>query len=545
MDKAVRKHLAWLGVAALVGCGGPMEATPESEAPGAVAAGLKALAAKSPEALAVNWNAQTGNPESLYGALSDGAAGVSEASAREFLKENAQALRLTALDELELVRSFESPGGTHFLFRQVHQGVTVNGAEVKVHFDQAGRVVAVNSTYVPGLAIASNRARVDADLAIRLAQAQLDAGALRGAEQFSPSADLVVYSGTGGSHLAWRVMLPTDGPTWEQFIDAESGRALTAPKDTNRYATGTGKIWIGANAVVATGNNSLRDNANSATAVPSSAYQTVALQGLNGNGFLDGLYAASSATKKRVSNASNSFLYDRSSVGFEETMAYFHIDNVQRYLQSLGFTNVNNRQQVFSANGTTQDNSWYTPNNKQITYGTGGVDDAEDAEVIDHELGHAIQDNQCPGFGSTNESGAQGEGFGDFLAATVNAQTSGGFQDTCIMEWDATSYSSTNPPCLRRLDSAKHYPGSVVNEVHADGEMWSSTLWNIRVAIGAARTDKVVIQHHFLLSPSSSFNASSDALVTAAKNLGYTSTECAAIKTQLQNRGFTVTASCP
>jgi hypothetical protein len=36
----------------------------------------------------------------------------------------------------------------------------------------------------------------------------------------------------------------------------------------------------------------------------------------------------------------------------------------------------------------------------------GGVDDAEDADVILHEYGHAIQDNQVPGFGSSLEAGA-------------------------------------------------------------------------------------------------------------------------------------------
>jgi hypothetical protein len=32
------------------------------------------------------------------------------------------------------------------------------------------------------------------------------------------------------------------------------------------------------------------------------------------------------------------------------------------------------------------------------------------------------------------------------------------------------------------MDAAKHYPENIVNEVHADGEMWSATLWRIRGA---------------------------------------------------------------
>jgi len=170
------------------------------------------------------------------------------------------------------------------------------------------------------------------------------------------------------------------------------------------------------------------------------------------------------------------------------------------------------------------------------------VDDAEDAEVIWHEYGHSIQDNQVPGFGSTLEAGSMGEGFGDYWAGSVGAQLSGGFQDLCIADWDATSYSSDNPPCLRRLDSPKHYPESVVGEVHADGEMWSASLWQIRSAIGAAKADRLILQAHFLLSPTASFSDGSNALVTAALGLGYTPHEVSLIRTILRSRGFTVTA---
>jgi len=295
------------------------------------------------------------------------------------------------------------------------------------------------------------------------------------------------------------------------------------------------------NAIVATQNNTLRDNNDAASAVPSSAYSIVALPGLTGTGYLDGDYASSSRTKKRAFSAANSFLYDRSSDGFSETMGYYYLDYAERYIQSLGFSNINNRQQVFSVNRYRWDNSFYSPNNKEITLGLGGVDDAEDADVILHEYGHSIQDNQVPGFGSTLEAGSMGEGFGDYWAGSVGAQFSGGFQDTCLAEWDAVSYSSTNPPCLRRLDGTKHYPEDVAGEVHDDGEIWSAALWQIRGAIGRAKADTVVLQHHFLLSPSATFNQAADALVTSAINLGFKPSEVNAIRNILQARGFTVT----
>ena len=169
------------------------------------------------------------------------------------------------------------------------------------------------------------------------------------------------------------------------------------------------------------------------------------------------------------------------------------------------------------------------------------MDDAEDAEVILHEYGHSIQDDQVPGFGTTLEAGSMGEGFGDYWGASVGAQFSGGFQDLCLAEWDATSYSSTNPPCLRRLDSTKHYPEDVVGQVHADGEIWSAALWQIRGSLGAANADRVVLAAHFLLAPSASFNQGANALVTAAISLGYKNHQVNIIRTTLRARGFTVT----
>src|SRR5206468_2225460 len=124
-----------------------------------------------------------------------------------------------------------------------------------------------------------------------------------------------------------------------------------------------------------------------------------------------------------------------------------------------------NRQIDVDAHGVDgEDNSQYVPDGSgtgYVAFGDGGVDDAEDGEVIVHELGHAAQDNQCPNCFGGPESGAMGEGFGDFLAAAYFLNVSAGFQDACVADWDSTEYSFTNPPCLRRLDTAKHYPEDI------------------------------------------------------------------------------------
>jgi Zn-dependent metalloprotease len=495
----------------------------------------QALAARGEVSPAVTWNKHTGTPASIFGKMSGPSVDVSETSARGFLTENASLFKMRSdTNDLELVRSFESPLGTHFVFEQHYNGIPVYGSQAAVNFNRAGEIIAVNNSYKPGIALRSLKPQVGR--ANALARANDALGRRELTEHF---AKLVVYGEAGVFLLAWQVIIPAGDQTWEAFIDARSGALLSEPRDINRYVEGTGQVFI-VNAIVATHDNSLRDNDDAASAVPIGAYTIVPLHDLSGNGFLDGLYASSSRTINRAFSSTGSFVLDRSSDGFSETMGYFYIDYAERYIQSLGFTNVNNRRQVFSVNRSAADNSSYSTATKEISFGLGGVDDAEDADIIGHEYGHSIQDDQVPGFGSSPESGSMGEGFADYWAGTVGAQFSGGFQDTCLAEWDATSYDIGDPTCLRRLDSTKHYPEDLAGEAHADGEMWSATLWQIRSSIGAAQADTAILAAHFLLAPNASFDEGARALLTAAENLGYSNQQVNLMRKILRERGFSV-----
>ena len=84
-------------------------------------------------------------------------------------------------------------------------------------------------------------------------------------------------------------------------------------------------------------------------------------------------------------------------------MAYFWVTEAQKYIQSLGFGTgtrraVNKESQDLRINQWGADNS-FSWDKKDFSFGKGGVDDAEDAEVIVHEYGHAIHDSQVAGFG--------------------------------------------------------------------------------------------------------------------------------------------------
>src|SRR6185369_15961153 len=102
-------------------------------------------------------------------------------------------------------------------------------------------------------------------------------------------------------------------------------------------------------------------------------------------------------------------------------------------------------QQQVRINQFGGDNSFYRNGTKKltITFGKGGVDDAEDAEVVVHEYGHSVQDDQVPGFGSSEEAGSIGEAFGDYLAVSVGlwaaAQNGWAVQTppACVADWDS------------------------------------------------------------------------------------------------------------
>jgi zinc metalloprotease ZmpB len=255
------------------------------------------------------------------------------------------------------------------------------------------------------------------------------------------------------------------------------------------------------------------------------AYHRVTLTDLDGSGTLTGAYAkVLSETGKAATGTS--FIFTRDQDQFEQVMGYYWVTRAQLYMQSLGFGStlpaVNKRQQLLRINQFGGDNSFYREGTGKltITLGKGGVDDAEDAEVIVHEYGHSVQDDQVPGFGTTPEAGAIGEGFGDYLAVTVSAHEAPTADEPCVADWDSTSYTSTVPHCLRRVDGNKHYPEDLEGEVHADGEIWSRALWDIRTALGPKIADTIIIRAQFRFTPDTSMRAAAAATIDTAGTYG-------------------------
>jgi hypothetical protein len=302
----------------------------------------------------------------------------------------------------------------------------------------------------------------------------------------------------------------------------------SAGKVGNGSSLGSAQVFV-PNPVQSLGDETLTDQKDSDAAVPAAAYHTVTLTNLDGSGFLSGDYATVySETGGPAFSPANSFFYTRHQDEFEQVMAYYWITEAQKYIQSLGFGStlraIDNQPQKVRINQYGADNSFETDHPiLEIRYGKGGVDDAEDAEVILHEYGHAIHSSQNFSFAS-EQAGAISEGFADYWAVTVSDVVSKqlGVPEReplpCVADWDSVSYTSTVPHCLRRIDLNLHYPGDLNGEVHHDGQIWSRALWDIRQNLGHVKADTIILQGSFDY-PGTTMPVLANSTVEAAKQL--------------------------
>jgi hypothetical protein len=473
-------------------------------------------------------------PRRIYDIESPATAGEPRQIADAFVARIAPQLKISNDPErLRFDKVNETLLGSHVLYQQYEEGVPISGAWLRVDIDKEGKVYNVQNDLVPSTQIAQakeKRATVPitgapAPAAKQVsakegaAKARAAAGGGNGLQVSDP--ERVYYPVAGEPVLSWKIVVHGGRPAVERkiYIDAHSG-AILENFDMLKRVNGSGRVFD-PNPVARLNNTSLEDN----SVVPANAYIDVVLRDLANTGFLDGPFVTTRLTVQRAKKTNGKFLFKRNQRAFKEVMVYFHIDRVQRHLQSLGFNNVLNRAVEVNIDGTTDDNSFYSPATKALTFGTGGVDDAEDAEIILHEYGHAIQDDQVPGFGQTSEAKAMGEGFGDFLAASFFADAKPVRLRPTLGNWDAVAYSAADPPCLRRLDSNKLFPKDIVGEEHDDGEIWSACLWEIRGAVGRMAAEKLVIAHHFLVTRTAKFEDAANALITADKNLNHGANE--------------------
>lgn len=476
----------------------------------------------------VRWDRDNYVPKKVYDFETAPMTGEPRTVAEAFLKENLQVLKISAsMEDLRFEQVTESLGGKAVLFQQHFDGIPIHGAWVAIHINNDNRIFMVMNDTVPATTLENKIGKRKG--AAFLSDGEIDGIIGKRAKEYGTLAteiqkESMVYAMKGTFRPVWKVKFGTEKPagSWILFIDRVTGHVIDE-RNVLRKGVGKGRVFV-PNPVVALDRDDLFDLKDGDQALFAPAYRTVQLKELEPGGFLKGPYVDTTKTKNSANSAGFDFRFTRADERFEEVMAYYHIDTLQRYIQSLGFTGsrgVLARPIRVNAHGTREDNSFYdpSPGRKDITFGDGGVDDAEDAEIIVHEYGHAIQDAIVPGFGQKTEGRAMGEGFGDYLAGSFYYRFKKASRKVKLGEWDAKGYQGGPQECLRRLDSPRKYPADMEGEEHSDGVIWSACLWQVRKLLGARKADTVILESHFYLSQYADFKDGAEAIIMAEKNL--------------------------
>lgn len=319
------------------------------------------------------------------------------------------------------------------------------------------------------------------------------------------------------------------------LIDVNSLEVLMQ-ENRAAFATGTGDIFE-PNPYQTLGSGvGLADNDDADSPELTGQLVTVTLEGLDeGTGLVKGEFVdlatlnSPDLADEDADEADRVYQYTRDDGRFEQIVIYHAVDQINRYFHELGFDDdsgvpngIRDFPTLANAHWYDQDQSFYSTGDDAIHFGDGGVDDGEDADIIAHEYGHAIQHNQNAAWGG-GEMGAMGEGFGDYLAAAFYRDVGdAAFQSShaaAVGEWDATSYSSDDPPNLRRVDGIKRYPVDLVGQVHADGEIWSRALWDLNANVGADYANQLILEQHFMLPANATMPTAAGTIMQANTNI--------------------------
>jgi len=143
------------------------------------------------------------------------------------------------------------------------------------------------------------------------------------------------------------------------------------------------------------------------------------------------------------------------------------------------------------------------------------IDFAYDASVIYHEYTHAmvgttrltgtIEDS----FGIDNLFGAMNEGFADYFSCSL--------RENPIIGNYALDLGMSN--FKRDLSVKRKCPDDLTTEIHADGKIIGSALWDMRVALGRDIADGIILNALHQFSKTTNINAAGNFIRAEAKKV--------------------------
>ena len=240
------------------------------------------------------------------------------------------------------------------------------------------------------------------------------------------------------------------------------------------------------------------DHNDSNLAWMNAAYLTTQLKATFDNGtntfYLENAYAKiddiESPSIAPVTSTTPSFLFNRSESGFEDVNALYHITRFHDYISSIGYDTMMNLQLTVDTHAQFgADNSVFNRNGGSPTLclGTGGVDDAEDADVIIHEYCHGVSWSANHNNNFSNDRSALDEGLADYFATSYSRAISSFHWDS-VFTWDG--HNEYWPG--RTASTANNYPYS--GNIWSIGEIWNAAMSKIWGDLGQVVSDKLMLE---------------------------------------------------
>jgi zinc metalloprotease ZmpB len=470
-----------------------------------------------------------GTPKEVWGFTMDGSRRSPVRVALDVLRANADLLGLEGVT-VKRRRTLETRAGWHVVFSQEHLGRHVQRGYVSVHMDRNGRPFLVRNRVVPAALLPKAVAHVSRSVAHAAAYRAIR----RDPRTTSVEAlEKIWYPKERRLLSAYKFHVDAYAPRadWTVFIDASTGRVIDK-YDNLSVASAPARVFD-PNPVVALGRWTGLMNGSKPLPLPPPAYTDATLDSLPSSGTLKGTRVH--VTSDRVRHRALDLRFSSDQRGFEEVMAYYHLDAAIRYVEGLGYKGSRaifrgEKWRPLRVNARSPElGSAFGPSTKLIELGhVKGIEDAEDGETIVHEFGHALQDAICPNFGMSNEAAAMGEGFGDYFAGSFFLSRKRGAARRplipTVMSWNVIGrhdFTRSTPPAMRRLDSRKTFRAFVDkrDHEHENGPIWSAALWEILQRVGRDVADRIIIESHFQLDANATFARGARAILHADKTL--------------------------
>ncbi len=413
------------------------------------------------------------------------------AGAREYLLKHISHLQYPGAD-LTLLHAYQSPIGHHFLFQQIYSGREVYKGNIKINVDHTGKVLSIGNNLFDGAVFGS-----DQYPAITTAPGEKQIWAFDG-RKLIPS-------------VAKKIRNALTASVEEEIIPVDQ----TTPIHINSFTLGSGKkdTLIPAKifnpdpltSVEAIYGDPWPDHSGRWVDSGGVDYPILNAQRkdvfipltLDGDTFrMENKYAVITDIHEPFippyKSTSSDFNFTRSQSAFEEEMCLFHISKYQDYLHSIGFDSLVNYQIQVDASGWSDDNSKfeYGVNPPYLRFGTGFVDDAEDADVINHEYTHAVGFSIAPFTTDGSQRMSIEEGNCDFVATRFSRAISQ-YNWNWFANWDGYPWSF-NKQGGRNAGSSKRYADTTGN-YYVDCSIWSSCMNDIADQVGRDMTMKLLL----------------------------------------------------